>query len=90
MKDLFLAVGKLSIGIERIFLLGEKVGLGTLLCLTDLGGLFRTGQNGLQGFQVSVKIEYQLLRHYFSRGAGCILIVQFGLGLPLQSVAPGA
>ena len=55
MKDLFLAVGKLSIGIKRIFLLGEKVGLGTLLCLTDLGSLFRTGQNGLQGFQVSVK-----------------------------------
>ena len=38
------AVSKLAIGVKRIFLLGEEIGLGTLLCLTNLGCLLCTGK----------------------------------------------
>ena len=40
-----LTVGKLSIGIKGIFLLGQKIGLGSFLCLADLGCLFCTGKD---------------------------------------------
>ena len=40
-----LAVGQLSVGIEGIFLLGQHVGLGLLLGLTDLGRFLRAGED---------------------------------------------
>ena len=46
-RILLLTVGKLAIGVEGIFLLGEEVGLGTFLCLTDLGCLLSAGKYSL-------------------------------------------
>ncbi len=46
-----LTVGQLAVGIKGIFLLGQKVGLGTFLGLTDLRRLFRTAER--RSFSVS-------------------------------------
>ena len=80
-----LTVGQLAVGIKRVFLLGEKIGLGTFFRLTDLGRFFRTGKYRLQCFQVSVKEEYQLFPCHFTGGSGRILVVQLGLGLALKT-----
>ena len=42
-----LTVGQLAVGIEGIFLLGQEIGLGTFLGLTDPRRLFRTADNAL-------------------------------------------
>ena len=44
-RILFLTVCKLAVGIEGIFLPGEKVGLCTLLCFTDFSSLLCAGSN---------------------------------------------
>ena len=45
--SLALAVGKFSVAVKGKLLLGQKIGLGTFFCLTDLGCFFRTGDHGL-------------------------------------------
>ena len=80
-----LAVSQFSVGIEGIFLPGQHVGLGFLLGFTDLGRFLRAGEDIFQGLKISVKIENQLLVGNFSGGLGRVLVVQFRLGLALET-----
>ena len=81
----FLAVCQLSVGIKRIFLFGQKIGLCSLFCLADLSSFLCAGKNRLKGFQISVKIEYHLLSHNLTGCTGCILVVQLCLGLSFET-----
>ena len=83
-----LAVSQFSVGIEGIFLPGQHVGLGFLLGFTDLGRFLRAGEDIFQGLKISVKIENQLLVGNFSGGLGRVLVVQFRLGLALETGMP--
>ena len=80
-----LAVRQLSIGIKGIFLFGQKIDLGSLFCLANLGSFLCTGEDCLKSFQISVEIEYHLLSHNLTGCTGCILVVQLRFGLTLES-----
>ena len=67
-RILFLTVCQLSVRVKGIFLLCQKIGLGSLFCLANFGSFLRTGKDGLKSLQVSVKIEYHLLSYNLS---GC-------------------
>ena len=67
-RILFLAVCQLSVRVKGIFLLCQKIGLGSLLCLADFGSFLRAGKDCLKSLQISVKIEYHLLSYNLS---GC-------------------
>ena len=67
-RILLLAVCQLSVRVKGIFLLCQKIGLGSLLCLADFGSFLRAGKDGLKSLQISVKIEYHLLSYNLS---GC-------------------
>ena len=80
----FLAVSQLTVGIKRIFLFCEKIGLRPLFCLTDLRSLFRAGKNRFQRFKVAVEIKDQLFSQHFAHCLGGVLIVKLCLGLSLK------
>ena len=67
-RILLLAVCQLSVRVKGIFLLCQKIGLGSLLCLADFGSFLRAGKDCLKSLQISVKIEYHLLSYNLS---GC-------------------
>ena len=67
-RILFLTVCQLSVRVKGIFLLCQKIGLGSLLCLADFGSFLRAGKDCLKSLQISVKIEYHLLSYNLS---GC-------------------
>ena len=85
-----LTVGQLAVGIKRVFLLGEKIGLGTFFRLTDLGRFFRTGKYCLQCFQVSVAswLSSLVLVWPSKRGAGCLMettaVIPFRISAPVK------
>ena len=70
---------------QRIFLLGQKIGLGSLFCFADLGSFLRTGKDCLQSFQITVKIEYHLFSHNFPVALDASWLSSFVLGLSLES-----
>ena len=80
-----LAVCQFAVGVKRVFLFGEKICLGSFFCFTDFSCFFCTGKDCFQGFQVSVKVENHLLSDYLAGCAGCVLVVQFCLGLSFES-----
>ena len=67
-RILLLAVCQLSVRVKGIFLLCQKIGLGSLLCLADFGSFLRAGKDCLKSLQISIKIEYHLLSYNLS---GC-------------------
>ena len=67
-RILFFTVCQLSVRVKGIFLLCQKIGLGSLLCLADFGSFLRAGKDCLKSLQISVKIEYHLLSYNLS---GC-------------------
>ena len=80
-----LAVCKFSVGIKGELLLGQHIGLGFFLCLTDLGCLFRTADNALQSLQIAVEEPDDLFAGHLGHGLGGILVVQFRLGLAFET-----
>ena len=63
-----LTVCQLSVRVEGIFLLCQKIRLRPLLRFTDLCCFLCAGKDGLKSLQISVKIEYHLLSYNLS---GC-------------------
>ena len=49
-------VGQFAVGVKGEFLLGQQVGTGLFLGLTDLGCFLCTGKHNLQGIQILVEI----------------------------------
>ena len=86
MRRIFLlTVRQFAIRVKGIFLFDQKICLGPLFRLSNLGSLLCTGKNGFEGFQIPVKIKDQLFSENLACSLGCILIVELCLGLSFKS-----
>ena len=79
------AVGQFAVGVKGEFLLGQQVGTGFFLGLTDLGCFRCTGKHNLQCIQILVKITNDFFIDNLACGTGSVLVVQFGLGLAFKT-----
>ena len=76
---------------KEIFLLGQHIGLGFFLCLSNLGRFFRAADDILQTSPDSGQNNRTSSSPVtFADGLGSILIVQFRLSLSLEIVEPDA
>ena len=80
-----LAVRQFSVGIKGELLLGQHIGLGLFLRLTDLGSLLRTADNTLQSLQITVEKSYDLFSRHLGYCLSGILVVQLCFGLSFET-----
>ena len=78
------AVGELSVTVKGKLLFDQHIGPGLLLGLSDLSRFLGASDHRLEDFQIPVKIVNYLISRDLADSLGSILIVQFGLGLPLK------